>query len=189
MNTYEKRLQRTLDAVHMKKVDKIPFSYSGPAYMAHSQGLTMAEYLSDFPKATTAAIGFCVEHPGIDTLHTPTISPYGLSMLWYSQVKIPGKDLPADELWQLDEKELMTRDDYRAIIKDGYAAWSEKFLAEKLDNPAAKMLPFIQSAPETAQRMAQEAQIAVINGANAGSPIESFCGARQLTNFFIDLIE
>lgn len=98
MSLYDKRLQRTLNAIQMNPVDKIPYSYSGPAYMASSQGLKISEYLSDFKKATDAAISFVQEHPGIDSLHTPTISPYALSTLWLSKVKVPGIDLPDDEL-------------------------------------------------------------------------------------------
>ena len=43
MTLYDERLARTLNAIHMEPVDKIPFSYSGPAYVARSQGITTAQ--------------------------------------------------------------------------------------------------------------------------------------------------
>ena len=53
MTLYEQRLLRTMNAIQMKPVDKIPFSYSGPAYLARSQGVKIGTYVSDFTKATS----------------------------------------------------------------------------------------------------------------------------------------
>ena len=41
--TYEARLARTLAAISMAPVDKIPFSYNGPAYLARESGMTIGE--------------------------------------------------------------------------------------------------------------------------------------------------
>ena len=40
MTLLEQRWNRTMQAVRMEKVDKIPFSYSGSAYVARRQGMT-----------------------------------------------------------------------------------------------------------------------------------------------------
>ncbi|MCI8672907.1 MAG: uroporphyrinogen-III decarboxylase [Lachnospiraceae bacterium] len=189
MTLYEQRLLRTMNAIQMKPVDKIPFSYSGPAYLARSQGVKIGTYVSDFTKATDAAVGFALKHPGIDTMHTPTISPFALSTLWLSNVRVPGLDLPEDELWQVDEQELMTEEDYETIVKIGYGPWLEDFLKNRAGDPLPKMQPFIQSSPETFRRMAVEANMPVVNAVMSGSPFEGFCGARQLMNFFMDLME
>ena len=189
MSLYEERLKRTMDAVHMQPVDKIPFSYNGPAYLARECNLKMSEYVSDFDKATDAAVHFANQHPGIDTMHTPIISPYLLCNQWLSQVRVPGIELPDDELWQMDEKELMTFDDYEKIIKIGYEDWLKDFMLNRLDDPNAKALPFFQHMPGTVNRLATEAQMPVINIGNICSPFEGFCGARGLMNFFVDLCE
>lgn len=189
MQPYNEHLERTLKAIRMEKVDKVPYSYSGPAYMARRQGLKMSEFLSDLPRATDAAVAFCKTHPGIDTIHSPVMSAYLLPTLWLSEVKIPGIDLPEDELWQLHEKENMTQEDYQAILDMGYGAWVEKYLVERVGNPTAKAGPYFSYIGTTVQRMAQEAGIPVMNGGNVGSPIEGFCGARGLMNFFVDIME
>lgn len=188
MSTLEKRLGRTLNAVHMEKVDKIPFSYSGPAYLAHAQGMKISEFVTDFDKATDAAVAFCKAHPGIDTLHTPIVTPYALATLWLSDVKVPGIDLPDDELWQMHEVQRMELEDYDKIIKMGYRAWQEEYMA-KIGNPQIKMGPFLAHAGITAQRLAMEAGVMQVNGNTVGTPIEGICGARQLMNFFMDIME
>ena len=185
---FESRLKRTLDAIAMKPVDKIPFSYSGPAYLARQQKLTIKEYINDFPRATEAAIGFVADHPGIDTIHTPTFCPEALSTLWLSKVRVPGEDLPDDVLWQVDEQEVIRFEDYEKIIEMGYAPWVMQLMQERLGNPMIKMQPYIESAPMTGMRLA-EAGIPIMNGGNVGSPIEGFCGGRMLMNFFVDIME
>lgn len=189
MTLYEKNVQRTLNAVAMKPVDKIPFSYSGPAYLAKRQGMTISDYLNKPKQAAKAAAAFCKDHPGIDSIHSPTMNPYSLPILWLSEVKLPGKELAANELWQLHEKENMAFEDYQKIIDDGYSKWVMKYMRERIGNPMPKMLLSKIRAGKVDKYMKNEAGIPVMNGASIGSPIEGFCGARQLINFFMDVIE
>lgn len=189
MQIYNEHLERTLKAVHMEKVDKIPYSFSGPAYVARRQGVKMSEFVTDFKLAIDASVAFCKSHPGIDSMHSPCMSPYLLPTLWLSEVKVPGADLPDDELWQIHEKEKMTLDDYQEIIDHGYGPWVEKFLRERIGDPLSKAGPYFAYAPVSIQRMAEEAGIPIMNGGSAGSPIEGFCGARGLVNFFLDIME
>lgn len=119
MDLYARNWERSLKAVRMEKVDKVPYSYSGPAYMAKRQGMKISEFVSDPKKAVEAAVDFCKSHPGIDSIHSPTMNVYGLPSVWLSEVKVPGVDLPDDELWQLFEKEQMQFEDYEKIVEQG----------------------------------------------------------------------
>lgn len=189
MDLYAKNLERTLKAVHMEKVDKIPFSYSGPAYVAKRQGLSIAEFVSSPKKAVQASIDFCKAHPGIDSIHSPTMNVNALPIIWLSEVKVPGVDLPADELWQLHEKEQMDFEDYQVIIDQGYGKWVMKYLHDKVGDPMPKLAKFQFGDAGTAKKMKKEAGIPIMNGASIGSPIECFCGGRQMMNFFMDIME
>ncbi len=40
-------------------------------------------------------------------------------MIWLTPVKLPGRDLPEDSLWQMDEQMRMQREDYDRILDDG----------------------------------------------------------------------
>ena len=189
MASFEQRWNRTLQAVHMEKVDKIPFSYSGSAYVARREGLTIAEFVSDYPKAIDAAVQFCKDLPGIDTLHTPIMNPDALKTLWLSEVKVPGRDLPEDELWQIHEYKRMELEDYEKILKIGYGPWLAEYM-QKLGDPGPSLAAFGQAMPVAIGRLASEAQVPIINaGGNCGGPIEGFCGARTLMEFFLDLVE
>lgn len=188
--TFDKRLERTMNAIHMKPVDKIPFHYSGPACMANMEGMTINEFVHDFDKATDACIHFLNVHPGIDAIHSPTMYPPVLANLWLSEIRTPGEELPDNELWQVVEHNNMTLEDYERIIKIGYGAWREEYFKKYLGNIAEKTAPFINSLPMTYDRIRREAGVPIMKeGPDAASPIESIAGARGLVNFFLDIMD
>lgn len=187
--TYEARLNRTLNAIAMKPVDKIPLSYNGPAYMARESGLTMAEYVHDFSKATQAAVDFCHRHPCIDSMHTPLIMPRTMSGLWMSPCRLPGEELGEDELWQLEEQETIRFEDYEDILKEGWDSWSARALKERLGDPMSAIGPFLAAQPMAFRRLKEECGVPVLNPGNAGAPFENLCGGRTLMRFFVDILE
>lgn len=188
--TFDTRLQRTMNAIKMKSVDKIPFHYSGPACMARMEGMTISEFVHDFDKATDACIHFLNEHPGIDAIHSPTMYPPVLSNLWLSEIRTPGEELPENELWQVVEHENMALEDYERIIEMGYGEWREEYFQKYLGNVAEKITPFINSLGNTYGRIRKEAGVPIMKeGPDAASPIESIAGARGLINFFMDMME
>ena len=189
MSLYKQNLQRTLNAVAMKPVDKIPCSFNGPAYLAKRQGLYISEYMRDPRKVADAAIAFCKAHPGVDSIHSPAMNVHTLPVLWLSEVAVPGVDLPEDKLWQVHEKEKMPFEDYQKIIDGGYTRWVLKYLHDEVGNPVPKLLAHKVKSLRVDKRLQKEAGIPVMNCASIGSPIEGFCGARQMMNFFIDMIE
>ena len=189
MNNYEENVQRLMKAVHMEKLDRIPFSFAGAAYLGKRQGMKISEAITDFPRAVSEAVAFCKEHPGVNNIHQPCMTPYTLPLLWLSEVKAPGVDLPDDELWQVHEQEKMSIDDYQDIIENGYTDWKERFMRERIGDPMSKAGSYFAYAAQINKRMAEEAGIPVVASAITGTPIENFCGARGMLNFFIDLVE
>lgn len=188
--TLDKRLERTMNAISMKPVDKIPFHYSGPACMARMEGMAINEFVHDFDKATDACIHFLNEHPGIDAIHSPTMYPPVLANLWLSEIRTPGEELPDNELWQVVEHDNMQLEDYERIIQMGYGAWRDEYFNKYLGNIAEKTAPFIDSLPMTYGRIRREANVPIMKeGPDAASPIESIAGARGLVNFFMDIMD
>ena len=83
----------------------------------------------------------------------------------------------------------MDVDDYKKIVKDGYGPWLADYM-KKLGDPGPALAKFGPAMGAAIGRMAGEAQVPVINAAGtAGGPIEGFCGARTLMEFFVDLME
>lgn len=186
---YQSRLARVRDAVAMRPVDKIPVSINGPAFVAHAQGLTLKEAITDYDKAVEAAVGLMDRLGTADSLQTPIMWPESLACVWMSKVSSPGFELPDDELWQVEEAEVIRFDDYQYILDHGFAAFRQEVLTKRLQIDLDKLAAFGSANPAAAARCAR-AGIPVINsGGSVGTPFEPMCGGRSLVNFFMDLMD
>nr|AOS48135.1 uroporphyrinogen-III decarboxylase [uncultured bacterium] len=109
-----------------------------------------------------------------------------LSIQWLSRVKVPGRELPEDELWQVDEAEIMTLDDYDAIIDEGFGPWVERYYRERLPGILEEFAAFNVVVPD-AMRACREKSVVPFTPVVATVPFEYFCGGRSMKDFLLDL--
>ena len=185
MSLYEERKNRIDAAIRMEDVDKIPVISGAVAYAAALGDITLEEYVSDMEACCTATLKTVERMGNIDGVQGYHFSPEILPLLWLSEVCVPGKELGKNEEWQIHEKELITQDDYKEIIADGFPQWQQKFFKEKLGDTMAKAAPYFQYDPIAKQR-GIEAGIFNIREGVIATPFEMFCGGRSLTTFFMD---
>ena len=126
---YQERLERINKAINYEAVDRMPLIFMGTAAMPRQMGMTMAEYVSNPDKSINAALEYA-DKLGVDGFNTgPWYRPEAvLTALWLSHIKMPGQELPEDSLWQVDEKEVMTVEDYDMIINQGFEAFMGQHL-------------------------------------------------------------
>lgn len=184
MSLYEERLNRIKAAVALEPVDKIPWLSSGPAAYAAFAGVPLGEYLADMKLNCDVNLKMHQELE-VDGSQAPIFSPEVFPMLWFSEPKIPGKDLGPDELWQIHEIEAMSQDDYDLILEQGFAKWQADFLMKHFDNPMEKAAPYFQYYPEALRRY-KEAGIPSLVDNIFKSPFELLCGGRSLLVFLMD---
>ena len=124
----------------------------------------------------------------IDGIQHASYNVAALTTIWLSKVKWPGRDLPENELWQVEELELMTPDDYDAIVKDGYAAWLQTFIAREGLGAEFELFmdSFVPSLP-AAFKAWEEVGIPVLSPVIFTIPYEYFCGGRSMREFILDL--
>lgn len=183
---YEERMERILAAVRLEKPDRVPVVPMGDSFCARHQGVKLSEFCID-PELSSRVILKCFLELGeVDGVQVPNFYVHALSSIWLSRLKIPGRDLPEDELWQVDEAELMTESDYDAIINDGFRSFLERFYAEKLDNLGEKLPVMYMSLPAAMQAF-REQGIVPFSPAVTTIPYEVFCGARSMHQFLRDL--
>ena len=182
----EERKRRVATAIALEKPDRVPVVPLGNAFAAGVVGVKMSDFCADPVVAYKTMIKAFSSLGDIDGVQQEGYSPHLLSVLWNSRVKIPGRELPKDSLWQVQELELMTVADYDTIIDKGYAAFLESFYRDKLDDPLAKLAPYFASVPGAIQEWA-EVGIPVISPGLATIPYEGFCGGRSLRAFIMDL--
>ena len=62
---------------------------------------------------------------------------------------VPGRELPADELWQVDEAEIMKLEDYDKIVDQGFGPWLDNYYrTERLPAPSRSWPPSSQTIPD-----------------------------------------
>ena len=191
MTAYDERLKRIMAAIAFEPVDRIPLVPCGTSFNAKVCGVKLADYVKSMPYNCTVNMKAAELIGGIDGVQNPIYSPDTLPLLWLSEVKIPGrsKGMSDDELWQVNEKELVKSEDYDLILSMGFYKWFNKFQRERLGNPIRKSIPFFLYLRRAIQRFRKAGYVCMNIGALA-TPFEMFCGGRSLESFFgEDLIE
>lgn len=189
MGLYEERLGRYEAAIALEPVDKVPLISGGTACNAAFMGVKLADYLEDVALNCETNIKGTQLMGNFDGVQSRTMCPDGLATMWLSQVKIPGRDLPDNELWQIHEQVLVKQEDYDDILNNGFEQWYNRFLVEKLGDPLSKMKAFGEYGATAAKKF-REAELPCIKESNILSPFEMFCGGRSLMEFLTeDLME
>ncbi len=183
---YDASLKRILGAVHFEEIDRVPVVLGGlSAHMLHVGG-SFAPMMTDPMYATDCMIKTYEEIGLPDGVQHAGFSSYLLSSLWLSKVKHPGIELPADELWQVDEQELMKVEDYKEIIDNGFFHWYNRYLVERLDHLPEKLAPFYQSFGKMVENVSAAGMVP-FSPLIFTVPFEYFCGGRTMVKFSRDL--
>jgi len=99
-----------------------------------------------------------------------------------------GVDLAYDEMWQMDETELMKPEDYDRILESDWPDYFRRFLDERvLDDVPAEYLPPQRQFPDAVGAWRAKG-VPVLSGGDVTTPYELLCGARSLMEFCVDLM-
>jgi hypothetical protein len=186
---YNQRLNRILKAVALEEPDRTPVVLEYSAFAAYVTRTSMAEFLrSPTTNMDTMIQAFHIVGDG-DAINYGSFWPYGLCHAFMSKVRVPGVDLPENEMWQVVETELMDRDSYDRILDLGWTDFFKKIMQERIlnDVPPEYLPPNRKSVDVRAGWHSHG--IPVLSGGDVTTPIELLCGARSLPKFAIDLIE
>ncbi len=190
--TFKERWQRIKKAISLERPDRVPVVLEYGAFAARVTETPLPEFLLNLRKSVEVMIEAyqkVAEVGAADAMNYGRFSPYALGYLWLSKIKVPGVDLPEDVSYQVHEKELMTRDDYDLILKDGWPIFYDRFVKEKvLDDVPPKYLPSNQ-VPVAVKEEWAKIGVPVLRASTVAPPFEFLCGGRSLTSFFLDLVE
>ncbi|AFM00434.1 MULTISPECIES: uroporphyrinogen decarboxylase family protein [Desulfitobacterium] len=189
---YNERRERLAKAVALEKTDRTPVVLEFAAFAARVQNMTVANYSSNSLISAEAMIKTVEKVGGADGIDYGSWFKQGLGLIWLSRLKVPGEDLAENELWQVEEMELMKQDDYDRIVVEGWPNWHLSYIQERI---SSDMLPQImadaQNAPKVME-MWKEAGVPQLTGGAATIttiPFEMFCGGRSFTKFVRDLFK
>ncbi|MBT4287637.1 MAG: uroporphyrinogen decarboxylase [Deltaproteobacteria bacterium] len=184
----EERITRLRKAVSFKKPDRVPVVLEYSGFAAYVTGTPMADFISSPTKATQTMIKAFNCVGGGDGINYGSFSAHNLSYSFGAKVRVPGVDLPSNELWQVEETEIMTQNDYDSILDLGWKAFFKDYLSNRIFNDAKhELLPDNQNPVDVIGKWADNG-IPVLSGGDVTLPFELLCGGRSLEKFFMDLI-
>jgi hypothetical protein len=185
-DSYQEHLTRLRTAVALGTPDRVPVAPNGPAWPARALGVKMSVMAVDPVVSYRTVIDAYAGLGDIDAIQSPNYHVTSLSMKWLSRVKVPGRELPDDALWQVAECEVMTADDYDAIVSEGWKPWVERYYHERL--PGAREA-FDAVAPIVPEALAacRARGVVPLSPIAATIPYEYFCGGRSMKEFMLDL--
>lgn len=182
---FNERLNRIKAAVALEKTDRVPVVILNDMVASKHMGITMGEFVADVKVASNAMINSALDF-GVDGVQFPYFDPKLLSTIWLSKVRLPGVELPFNDLWQVHEAEVMTIEDYDVILNKGWKHFFTDFLLTRLDNIMTKLKPTFDFAPQAYKNCAG-AGIVPVSGGFLMTPFEYICGGRSMTKFMRDL--
>jgi uroporphyrinogen-III decarboxylase len=187
---YQERLDRIEKTINLDPVDRMPIIYAGLATAPRQMGVPIAEYLSDQDLAIDLTLKYMDNLGGLDGANSypSTIINVELTLLWLNRILVPGRDLPNDSIWQVEEKEVMTVEDYDFIINEGFEAFQNHHLPKVID--MGELQQAIQMMPEISHKIItgfRKHGYVPMTGGVSTIPFEILCGARSMTQFYMDL--
>jgi uroporphyrinogen-III decarboxylase len=117
--SYKSRVQRFLDALNMKKPDRVPVFPMFGFFAAYYSGMTPYDMMYDYDKLKEAFIKYIVDLDP-DAQSGVMIAPPGKvhEILDYQLYSWPGHGVPKHASYQAREGEYMKADEYDALIDD-----------------------------------------------------------------------
>lgn len=183
------RYARIRAAVELQKPDQTPVVIQADAFCANNLGVPLSQYIVDPKVASATQLKMLSSLGGIDAVEIPYTSASALSACWLSNMKLPGRELPEGELWQVDERELMTVEDYDFILAKGFGAFFYNFAVTKLSQKR-NVLEDLQNVgmftPQAIQNY-EDLGMGVFTPVVIAVPYDVLGGGRSLVKFMGDL--
>jgi len=181
-------------AIELKPVDRVPVAPKiDTSFAAHSHGVKLAEVVRSADASMEVLQQTFADLGGCDCALQAGMNDLGLSVLGIV-TRLPGYHLGEDELWQLDEQEIMRVEDYDFIIRNGWVAYIQMVYARLVDK--GMPVPVEQFGNRMGEVFAREMQdldtwealgVPTLFGFGPFIPLEGFRFTRSFQALIADL--
>ncbi|MCR4436366.1 MAG: uroporphyrinogen decarboxylase family protein [Clostridiales bacterium] len=184
---YQLRLDRIKKAIKLEKPDKTPFVPVADSFYAKLAGVTLADFITS-AEASHKAFMYGAQWLGDVEAVSFSYSGIGdfMGAFFFSKMKLPGRELGENVLWQFDEQELMSTEDYDTILKGGFRAFAEDFYVNRLHIDFEKLAPVFEVGPQYDQEM-RDLGYPMYDNLNMTFPIDCLSGGRTMAKFMVDI--
>jgi uroporphyrinogen decarboxylase len=186
------RLERLMKAVRHEKPDRTPVTVNGNiTLLKYFDSKAVVADIVRNPVGSAKKIIDGLESTGklanFDMISGLGMWPGTLGSYWFCKDKLPGRELPEDALWQLDEKAFMTRDDYDVILNKGWDWYTNDVIFNRLSFKPEDFEKGMQYGMEIGKMTGDAGFPDWSSGGMFGSPIDKLTSGRGTVGFFKDM--
>lgn len=126
---YSEKTQRIMDAVALKKTDRVPIMFQASFWLAKYGGMTFKDLMYDYDKACEASKKAFVEFDP-DAYYPPHATMLGpvLEAIGFKQLEWPGHGVGVNNPYQYIDREYMLADEYDDFLFDPTGYYLSKYL-------------------------------------------------------------
>ncbi len=189
---YEQRRLRIEKTIAYEPVDRIPTAYMGMAFAPRYMGMSIADFC-EVPENRTEVTLAAMDKLGADVWDGINALPCGrivpsLTSAWLSHIAAPGRELPEDSLWQVQESDVMEPEDYDVILEKGWPEFVEAYYPRVIDVSELKeSRVWVRKNLQNVIDQCREHGYVPISFGGTAIPFEYLCGGRSMSRFYIDL--
>jgi uroporphyrinogen decarboxylase len=186
---FDERMNRLRKAIALEKPDRTPVMLSGPFFLKYGEPeARLVDFVNRRDWADDVVMKGYEKLKTIDAGGPAVMSRVdAMGSIWLSKTRIPGRDLPDDILWQVDEVGLMTEEDYDCILNIGWKKFLQEFLVGRLGYSREQLEPDLELTRKQDERFRSIGLVNLLDGIGGGMPYDALCAGRGMSKFTRDL--
>ena len=187
--THRERIEA---AIRCEKPDRVPIAPMMDFFCARYKGVALDKFVNDNDLGRELLMQVFDEFGGWDaTYQGTTLNEFAFALTLPMRLKIPGRELPPDSIWQFDEMPLIQVEDYDFAIQNGFMPlWGKLFPKIRPHQSPAQIPDLLHAWTGQAVKdtLIWEARgVHTFTGVAISPPLDFFSMGRSLTEFTLDL--
>lgn len=180
---------RIKTAVSLGKPDRVPMMIAGDVFFLKlaDPSAKAADFVNRPEWANEMMVKGALSLGDLDSTWLAGMYPPMMGFIWNSNIKLPGRELPEDSYWQIDEKPLMMVEDYDLILEKGWHHYKNDYVVNRVKFPMFEMQKAGEIGAMTSKLYLDSGMAIVANGASASTPYDALCSGRSIPKFTRDL--
>lgn len=183
----QERKTRIRRAIALEKNDRTPVILMMDAFCARQQGVLLADFTSSLERAHEVMLAQAGRMGDFDAMETSTCAgPLALPLAFMSGIRMPGRELPPDAMWQIDEAERLSIEDYDRILAQGWPSFFAAYMKRHFNTDVGEV--YAQLATTGRYIASFEANgYAVYTPTVLTTVTDALAGGRSMSKFMRDL--
>ncbi|HEY3425296.1 MAG TPA: uroporphyrinogen decarboxylase family protein [Negativicutes bacterium] len=183
---FQEHTARIKSAIALEKTDRTPILLTGDSFCARHMGVKLSDFCKSVKLSHETMLSSVKAMGDVDAVGSTFVAANALPIGYFSKVKLPGRELPEDAMWQIDEQEIMTVEDYDTILKNGWTSFRDDYLTNRLNVSLPSVFAELADMPQMNKNF-EDAGYVVYCGA-ISSTVNEFLGmGRSFPRFMRDL--